>query len=162
MGRRIAVGAVWVIAGLAIAGGLITGAFALAGEDIADPATPDMPISTDDHSASPTLEPDRTRTPEADRGDGGADPSGEAPGPGSDDGDATADDNSGSSSGGDGEDNSGPGSGSDGGGDDSSGSGSGGAGDDNSGPGSGDDGGGDDSGSGSSDSGSGSDDHGDD
>ena len=148
MGRRIVVGAVWVIAGLAIAGGLITGAFALAGEDIADPATPDLPISTDDRTASPTPEPGRTQTPEADRGDGVADPREDSTEPGSNDDGATADDNSGSGSSG-GDDNSGPGSGSDGGGDDSSGSGSGGDGDDN-------------SGSGSSDSGSGSDDDGDD
>jgi hypothetical protein len=53
------VGAVWALAGLAIAGGLMAGAFALAGEDISQPATTVIvpttrpQVDTDDTTRSP-------------------------------------------------------------------------------------------------------------
>jgi hypothetical protein len=126
MTRRIAIVIAWGLAGLAIAGGLIAGAFALAGEDIGQPATPPPPSATttrgpdgDDRSRSPEAEPTETRTSEPvdDRGGGGNEP-GDDHGGGE-----IGDDHGGSSN--SGSDDSGSGSSDSGSGSDSSGSGSG-------------------------------------
>ena len=108
MTRRIAVIVAWGLAGLAIAGGLIAGAFALAGEDISRPASPVVPTATpsvergEDRTASPT--PERTSEPGDDHGSGDE--------PGDDHGGSTrttepGDDHGGSSDSGSGSDDSG-------------------------------------------------------
>jgi hypothetical protein len=138
MGRRVLGAVAWGLAGLVVALMLTLGAFAIAGQEIAEPASvPELtPGATTTPDATPSQDDDRrTGTPT------------ESPSPGDDrggSGDGSDDDNSGSGSGGD-DDNSGPGSGNDdnsgsgsddsGSGSDSSGSGSGS--DDSSGPGSG-------------------------
>ena len=140
--RRIAIVAAWGLAGLVVALGLTVGAFAVAGQDIGEPATPPglslgspAPEATDSPSSGPSPSNDPSEDgPSSDPT--GSDDDNSGPGSGDDDGGS--------------DDNSGPGSGDDDGGSD----------DDNSGPGSGDDGGGsddDNSGPGSSNSGSGSD-----
>lgn len=122
MTRRILSLLAWGVGGLLVALGLTAGAFALAGRDIAEPATPPLFTSSpepeeapdgDEISPSRDLEPSVSPTPVAD------------------------DDNSGPGSDGS-DDNSGPGSGSDDDGSGESNSGPGGGSDDNSGPGSGD------------------------
>ena len=139
MSRRILTVVAWGLAGLAIAGGLIAGAFALAGEDVGQPATPALPsvTSTSGRDADDrTPEADRTET-ETRTTEPGDDHGGNEPGDDHGGGTETGDDHGGSRNSGSGSDDSGSGS-------SNSGSGS------------------DDSGSGSSNSGSGSDDHGDD
>ncbi|MGH2591706.1 MAG: hypothetical protein ACRDGW_13055 [Actinomycetota bacterium] len=124
MTKRILIAVAWGLAGIVVAVGLTAGAFALAGREISEPATPPL------FSSSPTPSRDADRT-------GSTSPDARAtPSPSiDDDGPGGGEDNSGPDSGsGSGDDSSGPGSG------DDSGSGS-----DNSGPGS------DDSGSGSDD-----------
>ena len=153
MTRRILTVVAWGLAGLAIAGGLIAGAFALAGEDIGRPASPVLPSATPsaEGSRSPEAERTETRTPQPGDDHGG---NGEEPGDDHGGGTGSGDDHGGSDDSGSGSDNSGSGS-------DDSGSGSDDSGFDNSGSGSDDSGSGsDNSGSGSDDSGS--DDHGDD
>jgi hypothetical protein len=114
----------WGLAGLAVALGLTVGAFALAGQEIADPATATVPsvgVSTPPDVTPETPKPSRsdgaTRSPDDDRSgdDGGGTPSHSVDPTPSDNG---SDDHGGSD---DGDDSSGPGSGDD----DSSGSGSG-------------------------------------
>jgi hypothetical protein len=115
----------WGLAGLAVALGLTVGAFALAGQEIADPATATVPsvgVSTPPDVTPETPKPSRsdgaTRSPDEDRNgnDGGS-------GSPSDSVDPTPSDNGSDDHGGsdDGDDSSGPGSGDD----DNSGSGSG-------------------------------------
>lgn len=116
MSRRILIAVLWGLAGLAIAGGLIAGAFALAGEEIARPATPILAPSPQ-ASRQPGND-DATRSPESSRS-ATASPSDDAsPGSGDEGG---ADDHGGSSGS---DDNSGPGSSNSGSGSDDSGSGS--------------------------------------
>jgi uncharacterized membrane protein YgcG len=128
--KRILVSVAWAVAGFAVAVGVMASAFALAGQEISEPATPPLfslsqTPGQNDRSPSPTPEDMPTPSP-SERDDDNS-------GPG-----AGSDDNSGPGSDDSALDNSGPGS-------DDSGSGS-----DNSGSGS------DNSGSGSSSSGSGS------
>lgn len=116
MSRRILIAVLWGLAGLAIAGGLIAGAFALAGEEIARPATP-IPAPSLQASRQPGSN-DATRSTEPSRS-ATASPSDDAsPGSGDEGG---ADDHGGSSGS---DDNSGPGSSNSGSGSDDSGSGS--------------------------------------
>ena len=107
MTRRIAIVIAWGLAGLAIAGGLIAGAFALAGEDIGQPATPPPPSATKtkgpdgDDTRSPEAESTETRSPEPGDDHGGSSNSGS----GSDDsGSGSSDSGSSSDSGGSGSD----------------------------------------------------------
>jgi hypothetical protein len=112
--RRIAVGVAWALAGLAIAGGLMAGAFALAGDEIGRPATPTLPSErpahdTDDRTRSP--EPTPSESPSTD--DHGGDHAGNGDGAVDDHGGSGSDDSgSDRGSGSDGS-GSGPGSGSD-------------------------------------------------
>ena len=121
MTRRILVAVLWGIAGLAIAGGLIAGAFALAGEDIGQPATPQLPTTTPttERTQAPEQEQTHTRTTEPGDDQGG---NGNEPGDDHGGGTQSGDDHGGSSNSGSGSDDSGSGSNS---GSDSSGSGSG-------------------------------------
>jgi hypothetical protein len=128
MTRRIVIVVAWGLAGLAIAGGLIAGAFALAGEDIGQPATPPPPSATatkgpgGDDTRSPEAEHTQTRTTEPGDDHGG---NGNEPGDDHGGGTETRDDHGGSSNSGSGSDASGSGSSNSGSGSDSSGSGSG-------------------------------------
>src|SRR4051794_35016338 len=114
MTRRIVIVVAWGLAGLAIAGGLIAGAFALAGEDIGQPATPPPPSATttkspngDDRTRSPGAEPTETRSSEPGDDHGG---NGNEPGDDHGGGTETGDDHGGSSNSGSGSDDSGSGS----------------------------------------------------
>jgi hypothetical protein len=145
MGRRAFRAVAWGLAGLVVALVLTLGAFAIAGQEISEPAsvpvltpgasrpTPDATPSQEDDGQLGVTTPTETPSPSDDRGGsqtvvGGSDDDNSGPGSGS------GDDNSGSGSGSDGS-----GSGSDGSrnGSDGSRSGSGSGSDDSSGPGSG-------------------------
>jgi hypothetical protein len=97
----------WGLAGLAVALGLTLGAFALAGQEIADPATATVPSVGASSSPEVTPEPSKSdrasRSPDGRDGDGSGSPSASATPSPSDDGSGGngGDDNSGSGSGGD-------------------------------------------------------------
>jgi hypothetical protein len=116
MTRRVLVVVAWGLAGLAIMGGLMAGAFALAGEDIAKPATPivvQAPRSPDADDER-THSPEPTRSPEPNEaGDDHGGSNGGSDDTGTDDhgGSGGSDDSgSGSSNSGSGSDDSGSGS----------------------------------------------------
>ena len=93
--KRILVSVVWAVAGFAIAVGVMAWAFALAGQDISEPATPSFfslsPTPDEGIDRSPSQTPDETPTSERDDDNSG-------PGGGSDDNSGPGSDDSGSGS----------------------------------------------------------------
>jgi hypothetical protein len=138
MSKRVLSVVAWGLAGLVVALGLTAGAFALAGQEIAEPATPPAFSSPADRSgtvsSSPRPEHTQEASPSADDHGGvgsGSDDNSGSGSTSSGSGSSSSSDNSGSESSSSGsddhtsDDHSGSGSGDDGGGDDNSGSGSG-------------------------------------